>query len=541
LHEDRLDIDLLVGLASGLPHIAVVLIGPDALSAASRRRLLACPGITIAGPRRYSDLPGYLQHADVLIVPHVVSEFTESLDPIKAYECLASGRPTVATPVAGFRGLPAPVIVTDRDSFASTVDRVLTEPTRTLTPVDLPSWSDRADTFASALSDAQSNRRRPFVVYIDHCAKLSGGEIALARLLEALHARAHVILAEDGPLVGRLTKAGATVEVLPLRTVARDLRRTRVRVGGVPPLAAVETVRYTLALAGRLRELRPDLVHTNSLKAAVYGGIAARFAGLPVLIHIRDRIAPDYLPSAAVRLIRTFLRLVPDAVIANSQATLETLHLPTDVASVVPSPVVYDATPQVVRERHDSSAPFTVVMIGRLSPWKGQDVFIDAFAQAFPDGNQRALIVGGALFGEDGYADTLARQVGGHGLADRVELTGFREDVVPYLQAADVLVHASTLPEPFGQVVIEGLAAGLAVIATNAGGPAEIIVDGETGLLVPPGDRHGLADALRLLAEDEELRDRLRRAGRRQAERFTPEKVAELISETYGAILSYDR
>jgi hypothetical protein len=102
-------------------------------------------------------VPAYLQHAAVIIVPHVVSDFTESLDPIKAYECLAVGTPTVATPVAGFRGLPEPVRVADRDEFVATVARALTEPT-TGFPTPLPSWRERAAQFDEALTRARLER-----------------------------------------------------------------------------------------------------------------------------------------------------------------------------------------------------------------------------------------------------------------------------------------------------------------------------------------------------------------------------------------------
>src|SRR5262249_56903788 len=92
-------------------------------------RLGARPNLHRLGARAYDDVPAYLQHADVVIVPHVVSPFTESLDPIKAYECLAAGRPTVATPVAGFRELGAPVVVAEPADFAVAVDAALHAPT----------------------------------------------------------------------------------------------------------------------------------------------------------------------------------------------------------------------------------------------------------------------------------------------------------------------------------------------------------------------------------------------------------------------------
>ena len=87
-----------------------------------------------------------------------------------------------------------------------------------------------------------------------------------------------------------------SVEVLPIAPAARDLRQDTVRVGGPSPAALLGTARHVARLALRLRSLRPDVVHTNSLKAGVYGSLAARAAGVPVVWHVRDRIAEDYLP-----------------------------------------------------------------------------------------------------------------------------------------------------------------------------------------------------------------------------------------------------
>jgi teichuronic acid biosynthesis glycosyltransferase TuaH len=152
LHDERIDVPLVEDLArsSGL---TVVLVGPDALSAASRRALRLA-GVRLLGPRPYADVPAYLQHADVVIVPHLVTPFTESLDPIKAYECLAAGRPTVATPVAGFRGLDGAIDVVPREVFARAVDRALVERREAAAPPEGIDWEARVAAFESLLPHA---------------------------------------------------------------------------------------------------------------------------------------------------------------------------------------------------------------------------------------------------------------------------------------------------------------------------------------------------------------------------------------------------
>lgn len=162
LHTDRIDVDLTARLARELDGVSVVLVGPDSLDDASRRALDAA-GVIRLGPRPYSSVPGYMQHASVLIVPHVVSPFTESLDPIKAYESLAVGTPTVATPVAGFRDLDVPIHLADETEYVGVVRALLADRPEN-TPRRVSSWNDRARAFGEILVRARISATRAFPV-----------------------------------------------------------------------------------------------------------------------------------------------------------------------------------------------------------------------------------------------------------------------------------------------------------------------------------------------------------------------------------------
>lgn len=377
------------------------------------------------------------------------------------------------------------------------------------------------------------------MVYLDHCAELSGGELALARLLPALeHAvEARVILAEDGPLVARLEEDGVATEVLPMAEAARGLRRNRVRLAHFPAASALHTAVYVGRLTRRLRCLRPDLVHTNSLKAGIYGSIAARLAGVPAVWHLHDRVSDDYLPRPAVTLVRALATHLPASVIANSHSTLATVDRPGLVAQVIAYPVLMPPGRSGWAKPEEEEAVLRVGMVGRLAPWKGQHVFLEAFARAFPEGGAEAVIVGAAMFGDAPYEDDLHAQVTRLGLDTRVQFTGFLSDVGVVLRSLDVLVHASVVPEPFGQVVVEGMAAGLPVVASDAGGPAEVITDGINGVLVPPSDPDALAQALRELASDPSRRRALGVAARKRALDFAPELIGEQVLMLYRHVL----
>ena len=384
--------------------------------------------------------------------------------------------------------------------------------------------------------------RRLKVVYVGHSAQLSGAELALTHLLPALtEVEALVVLAEDGPLVQRLHSHGIRTLVLPMSPTTREIRKDSLSSFGAQARPVLDTLRYAVRLALLLRRERPDLVHTNSLKAHLYGGVAARLAGVPQVWHARDRISEDYLPRRAVQVVRLAVTHLPSAVVSNSRSTRDTLHLRTKTSAVISSPIVYDAVPTTTQHSPDHVRPFTVGMVGRLSPWKGQDVFLRAFADAFPTGPVRARIVGSAMFGEDDYAASLESLVGALGLTGRVDLRGFRSDIAAELAEMDILVHASVIPEPFGQVVVEGMAAGLAVVAADAGGPAEVVDHGRTGFLTPPGDIQALGRQLRELSADPALRLRVAQAGELASRAYAPELIGQQIMALYGRVLSSPR
>jgi glycosyltransferase involved in cell wall biosynthesis len=181
-----------------------------------------------------------------------------------------------------------------------------------------------------------------------------------------------------------------------------------------------------------------------------------------------------------------------------------------------------------------------VGIFGRLIEWKGQSVFIRALSRLQrPD--VYGLIVGGTQLNQtsgEQYASELRELAVQEGISDRIHFTGFREDVYRIMQACDIVCHAS-YREPFGLVIVEAMMAGKPVIASDVTGPREIIIEGATGFLVPPGDTTTMVERLTQLIEDRQLRDRLGFNGRKQAlVRFDIEKnLAQLNSKIAEIIL----
>lgn len=526
--------------------LVVVGEGPER---ARLEELAATLGAPVRFVGRVSDevLVEWYRAADLSVVPTVSLEGFG----LVVLESLAVGTPVVASNVDGLRdameGLPNAVVVPPGDAPAlrSAIEGVISGaiPRPSLhecrTFAEGHSWArvaERHQVLYEQVLSGSIGSARPRVVIVGHTAALSGGELALARLAPSLsdHAEIHVILAEDGPLRDRLESEGISVEILSLSERARAMRKDSVTRRGLSAVVAIDTARYVWKLRRRLRSLRPDIVHTNTLKAALYGGLSARAAGVPVVIwHVRDRISEDYLPPTAVRLVRSARRLLADGVIANSEATLHTLAPGGVRSEVIASPLERSVTPRA----HRVPGPLVVGMVGRLAPWKGQLLFVDAFADAFGDGDEHGVIVGAALFGEEDYEQTVKERIDARGMGDRISLLGFRSDVGAELHELDVLVHCSVTPEPFGQVVVEGMAAGLPVIAAGAGGPAEIITDGVDGMLYPMGDRDSLVAALHEVASSRRLREVLGAAAAKSAQRYAAPAVAERVASFYREML----
>lgn len=178
-----------------------------------------------------------------------------------------------------------------------------------------------------------------------------------------------------------------------------------------------------------------------------------------------------------------------------------------------------------------------VGIVGRLEEWKGQKIFLRAaalVATSHPDA--RFLVVGGALLGWEGdYPLRLQRLAKELGIDERVYFAGHQDDVYPWFDAMDVVVHASSA-EPFGLVIVEAMALGKALVASDSGGPAEIVEQGTSGLLVGHGDHAAMAKAVADLLSDPARRARMGRAACERAAQFDESVTAERFSHLLAEI-----
>jgi len=182
-----------------------------------------------------------------------------------------------------------------------------------------------------------------------------------------------------------------------------------------------------------------------------------------------------------------------------------------------------------------------VGLVATFARWKGHKVFLEALSKIPADAPVRGYIIGGPIYqtsGSQWSLEELRHEAGRLGLDGRVGFTGFVNDAAQAMRSLDIVAHTSVDPEPFGMTIVEGMACGRAVIACQAGGAAELFVDGENAVAHSPGDAAGLASQILRLARDPELRGRLGRAGRAEAERlYHDRRLAQELLGVYCRVL----
>jgi glycosyltransferase involved in cell wall biosynthesis/thiamine kinase-like enzyme len=294
-----------------------------------------------------------------------------------------------------------------------------------------------------------------------------------------------------------------------------------------------------------LRRYKIDIVHLNNSIVTNHEWIlAAKLARVKCVSHQRG-IADSGMP------VSTYLysRLV-DASISVSQAVKA--HMEESGLKFKKDIVVYNALDiqeVVVRRQRDEllqayglggRAPI-VGIVGNIREWKGQLVVVKAIEiikQTHP--GVICLIIGGLADNQKDklYNDQLQKYISEHELGENVLMTGYQSDVASHVNALDILIHASIEAEPFGRVILEGMALDKPIVATNIGGPIEIIEEGNNGFLVPPGDCEKLARTILYLLDNPEIMSSVAQAGKNTLlTRFNLSTHVNAIQEIYEEIL----
>lgn len=339
--------------------------------------------------------------------------------------------------------------------------------------------------------------------------------------------RAIVVLPVDvpypGPLTGALTAAGATV--LHRRMLA--LRRGNLQIRKLPA-SLWSFVAGIWTIARLIRREQVTLVHSNTV-AVLCGAFAALVTRRPHLWHVHEYLSDEPVPIRVT--LRLLVRLMPGAVVANSQATARSIRSPK--AQVIHNAVFFE--PSGERIQND---PPVIGVVGRLSTRKGIAEALDAAAiLTAQHRNFRLTFIGGTPPDQPHLRAEYEAQARRLNIATITTFSGETLDPANFYNGIDILLVPSQRPEPFGLTVIEGMAAGCAVVVTrNGGGSDELLDDGVTGIYCGR-DPASLAAALDRLLADPELRLKLGANARETAQRrFDPDRYAAQFLQTYSKL-----
>ncbi|MBK7643650.1 MAG: glycosyltransferase family 4 protein [Planctomycetes bacterium] len=379
------------------------------------------------------------------------------------------------------------------------------------------------------------------LLFFHASAELYGSDrtlLELVRRLDRARWRPVVALPRRGPLARELESAGVAVEIGPVGTFGRATLRPR----GL--LRAAHDLPESIAWARWLiRAQQASLVHTNTA-VVLSGALAARAESVPHVWHVHEILER---PRLVAGLLARTVSGLSQRVVCNSHATAANLSaLFPPVAERCR--VVHNGIPDFTRTPARAAARAAlgidpgdecVALVGRINHWKGQGLLLDACARLRARHPRlRLLFCGDAPPGQPALLEALEARIAHSTLAERVLRLGFREDVEQVYAAADVVCVPSTLPEPFGLVAAEAMALERPVVAAAHGGLPEIVVEGETGLLVPPRDPEALARAIGSLLDDPARAAALGRAGRaRQREHFSLESHVRALEALYAELL----
>jgi glycosyltransferase involved in cell wall biosynthesis len=298
------------------------------------------------------------------------------------------------------------------------------------------------------------------------------------------------------------------------------------------------------------RRAHAEVVHANSIRAGLVLALARPAAAR--IVHVRDVLPAGRVSAATLRL----LGASADTMLANSaytagavraaapRARIEVVHNPVDLVRWDPERIDREAAR--VRLGLAGTRDVLLGVVAQLSPWKGQDTAIETLRLLVGEGlDAHLLLIGSAKFvarstrfDNEAYVAGLRAEVARAGLEDRVDWLGERDDVPELVRALDILLLPSR-EEPFGRALIEAMALRVPVIATNVGGPPEIVTDGEQGYLLPPEQPAAWAQAVRRIAASPQLGEAMGRAGReRAAHAFSAERHAARVLEVYEHALA---
>jgi glycosyltransferase involved in cell wall biosynthesis len=369
------------------------------------------------------------------------------------------------------------------------------------------------------------------ILFLHSSSELYGSDRSLLNLIRNLDKsklRITVILPENGPLVDELKKVN-DVDVL-IKGIA-TLRRKHLSVKGFIQYG-IDFINSLFYLIRILIKKNIDVVYTNT-SVVFTGGIAAKILRRKSIWHIREIIENKF----EKKVVASIVNLFSDTIIANSKATASGISENKEKIKVVYNAI--ESTQKNITNRILTSDEEIVIgMAGRINRWKGQKLFVDMAEEVLKVNNSVRFVIAGDVYkGEDHILDDLKAYINNKGLERSVTLLGQVEDMNEFYKNIDIFVLPSIQPEPFGLVVLEAMEREIPVIATNHGGPVEIIENNVDGFLVDYENSSEMSEIALRLVSDKSLRNRIGKKGKeKRSNAFSIENYVNKISDIVSGI-----
>lgn len=397
------------------------------------------------------------------------------------------------------------------------------------------------------------------ILFVNPVGIIGGAERVLLAVMAALQIenpelRLHLIVGAEGTLVQRAEELGVNVKVVPLpnsllqlgdSTLKDDSRiQSTFKLFSRIAASLLDLKQYLSKYKKAIFDINPDLIHSNGIKTHLLTGLLS-LRNIPIVWHIHDFYSYRPLNAKILKLFSHRANVgiaISKAVALDVQKTFphlntQVIYNAIDVNHFAPS----QNSPQL---SNPQNPPIRIGLVATFARWKGHDLFLQAAAKVInvlPHPDIKFCIVGGAIyqtqgsqFSEEELQD-LAKSLN---IADKVEFLGFQQDIAAVYNQLDIVVHASTQPEPLGMAIIEAMSCAKPVIVSQAGGAAELFTHDFDAIGFELGNANALATAIEYLIENPQQREYLSQNARKTAvSRFSQERLGKQILNLYRGIM----
>ena len=391
------------------------------------------------------------------------------------------------------------------------------------------------------------------ILFINPVGVIGGAERALLTIFAAIYHQKtdleiHLIVGTNGPLIEQAKNLGVQVQILPLPDSINQLGNSALKEKDkiISTLLKIIIIlpsigKYLWQIHQLLHQIKPDLIHSNGIKTHLLLALAG-VRSIPIIWHIHDFYGSRPLIGKILKWMSPSAKLgiaISQAVAEDAKTTLPNLPI-----EVIYNGIDINYFNASLPSSLNSHLPMRIGLVATFARWKGHDVFLAAAAhvvKARPDLNVRFSIVGepiyktrGSQFSLQELKDTALNL----DIAEKLDFIGFQQDIVKIYHQLDIVIHASTQPEPFGLVIVEAMACGKPVIVSQAGGAAELFTHNYDAIGVPPNDSTALAAAMLDLIDNPKKRQFLSENARNTvSKRFNYQALPQQIIAIYNLVL----